>query len=83
MSKPFAGFPALVRSYPARTAVLSVTPVVVAVAQAANAVVHGAQSPLVAAFILAMLCVAAAATRQSLASFRVETLEAGVADDAR
>lgn len=66
----------LFRTYPARSAVLSIAPVVLAGAQSVNALVHGLASPLVVAFVFAMLAFAAGATSHALASFRTESLEA-------
>lgn len=68
-------------AHPGRTATLSVLPVVLAGAQGLNALVHGVASPVVVAFVAAMLLFAVVATRQSLAAFRVERLEDGVLDE--
>lgn len=82
MPKPFTGLWTLFRAHPGRTAVCSVVPLLLAGAQGTNALVHGAPAAPVAAFVAAMVAVAVVATRQSLASFRTETLEAGLFEDA-
>ncbi|WP_363467040.1 hypothetical protein [Halogeometricum borinquense] len=81
MSKPFAALWNLFCERPGRTAALSVAPVVLASAQGINALVHGTHSPLVAVFVIGMLATAIATTRQSLASFRTESLERELFED--
>ncbi|MFB6171887.1 MAG: hypothetical protein ABEJ23_05085 [Haloarculaceae archaeon] len=71
---------ALFRAHPGRSMVLSVAPVLVASAQSVNALVHGVTSPLVAAFVVALLAFAVGATYHCLASFRLESLEADLRD---
>ncbi|MFB6189538.1 MAG: hypothetical protein ABEI57_06610 [Halapricum sp.] len=71
----------LFRAYPGRSMALSVLPVVLAGAQSVNALVHDVSSPIVAAFIVALLAFAVGATRHSLASFRTESLESQFFED--
>lgn len=60
---------------PARTVVLSVVPVLVAVLLGANVFVHGLPTQYAAGFVFVILACSAAVTRQHLAAFRTHSLE--------
>ena len=70
------------RAFPRRTLVLSVIPVLVAVLQSVNVVVHDLPLAYGSAFALVMLAASAIVTRQELATFRRRTLEADAFDHA-
>ena len=71
---------AMFRAHPGRSAMLSVLPVALAGAQGLNALVHGLASPFVGLFVLGMVGFAVGATRHSLASFELESLEAELSE---
>ncbi|NHN47518.1 hypothetical protein G9464_07905 [Halostella sp. JP-L12] len=65
-------FSALLRADPGRALLYSVVPVVVAVAQVLNAVVHGVSPVYPGLFALALVGFAVVATQYHLAALRVE-----------
>lgn len=74
---------ALARADPSRALVCSVVPLLVAVAQVANALYHGVALHYVGLFALALAAFAVLATQYSLAAHRVEeTWSSGVGSTA-
>ncbi len=63
------------RAFPQRTLVLSVVPVLVAVLQSVNVVVHDLPVLYGSGFAVVLLGCSAVLTRQQLAAFRTRTLE--------
>ncbi|SEW19902.1 hypothetical protein SAMN04487945_2117 [Halobacterium jilantaiense] len=68
------------RAFPRRTLVLSVVPVLVAVFQSVNVVVNDLSLAYGSAFVLVMLAASVVVTRQELATFRRQTVEADAFD---
>jgi len=63
------------RAFPRRTLVLSVVPVLVAVLQSVNVVVHDLPVLYGSGFALVLVTCSVVVTRQQLAAFRTRTLE--------
>ncbi|MFB6136149.1 MAG: hypothetical protein ABEJ04_05275 [Halobacteriaceae archaeon] len=65
----------LFRAAPVRTALLSIAPLLLAVAQGVNALWHGVSLVYAAAFALVMVGFAVGTTRHALSAFRLRSLE--------
>lgn len=68
----------LFRSAPARTALLSIVPVTLALAQLANSYLNGLSTAYAAGFAVAMVVFAAVATGHFAAQHRIDALESGL-----
>lgn len=81
MSQQSPEFLDLLSAFPARTSLLSIVPVLLALAVGVNGLWHGVNPGYVVAFGLAMAAYAVGSTRHQLSAFHVRSLEDRFFDD--